>query len=186
MQHVRRIRERQRAIRWEYVQSILVTVGNMTIAWAGIERMLDELIAWYQQARTSLEREHPINLKNKLEYLRFMQRDPNFTPEIQDFLRTARIEAKRLSGERHNIIHGLLHFESIYTLRWHTQRVVYDGPNAKIEHRTYSKDELKLIAHEISEFCRYLSPRIWLIIDGDTRLMRAHDIKKVKLELGMT
>lgn len=186
MQYAFRVRQKQREARWAYIQSVLTTIGNMTIAWAGIERMLDELIAWYQHARTRLETQHPVSLKNKLAYLRVMQRDAGFTPEIQEFLRHIRIETKRLGVERHNIIHGLLHLKSARDLMWRTQRVLYDGPFARLEHRLYSNDQIQTIGREISDLGGYLSPKVWAVIGGDPRLIATDKLKNAKRELDMS
>jgi hypothetical protein len=186
MQYALRLRQKQRDVRWAYIQSVLTTVGNMTIAWAGIERMIDELIAWYQHARTRLEAQHPISLKNKLAYLRVMQRDEGFTDEIREFLRHARIETKRLGAERHNIIHGLLHLKSARDMVWRTQRVLYDGAYARLEHRLYSNDEIQTISREISDLGGYLSPKVWAITGGDPRLIATDKLENAKRELGMS
>lgn len=185
LQYAQRIRKRQQEARWEYVQSVLTTIGNMTITWASIERMLDELIAWYQHARTRLEAQHPVSLKNKLAYLRVMQRDVEFTSQIREFLRYTRIETKRLGAERHNVIHGVLHLASARDLIWRTQRVLYSGPFASLEHRAYSNDEIQKISREISDLGSYLSPKVWAIIGGDPRLIAPDKLENAKRELGM-
>lgn len=156
-------------MRWNYRQSVLVTVGNITIMWAGVERMLDELIAHWQILATDLSQEHPKSLSNKLNYLKNIQRDERLNDSIRQFLRATRIEAKRLGVERHDIIHGLLHNLGS-TLNWRTQRVIYDGPFARIQHRYYSNDDLQRISREIEGFSGYLSPRIWVLIGGDPKL----------------
>lgn len=186
MQYALRLKQKQREERWAYVQSVLTTVGNMTIAWAGIERMLDELIAWYQHARTNLEAEHPRSLSNKLSYLRLMQKDTSFTDEIREFLRYTRIETKRLGMERHNIIHGLLHLKSARELVWRTQRVIYDGPFARLEHRLYPNDEIQKISREISDLGGYLSPKVWAIVGGYERYVATSNLQQARRELGMT
>ena len=57
------MRTKRKDAKWQYVQSVLVTVGNMTITWSGIERVLDELIAWYQQNCTDLSKPHPLQFR---------------------------------------------------------------------------------------------------------------------------
>jgi hypothetical protein len=186
MAHAQSVRKRQREARWAYIQSVLATVGNITIAWAGIERMLDELIAWYQHQATALESNHPRNLSDKIKYLHAMQKDERFKLEIRGFLRTARINTKRLGDERHNLIHGLLHLESGLALTWRTQRVIIKGPNARLEHRTYTNGDLQRISSEISCLGGYLSPRVWAIIGGDPSLMPAQPLADAKCELGLS
>lgn len=125
---LRRDRAALREAQWLETQSTLSLVGTLTITWAGVERILDELIAWYQRHNTDFEAEHPRSLSNKLKYLRLIQRDTRFSPETQAFLRQIRIEAKRLGDARHDIIHGLLHRRPWHGGGWYTQRVIYEGP----------------------------------------------------------
>lgn len=185
LQFALRVRQKQRDARSAYIQSVLAMIGNMTIAWAGIERILDELIAWYQHARTGLETQHPISLKNKLSYLHVMQRDASFPPGVQAFLRYARIETKQLGSERHNIIHGLMHLQSARDMVWRTQRVLYEGAYARLEHRVYSNEEIQDIGRKISDLGGYLSPKVWAIIGGDPRFIATDILERSKRELGM-
>jgi hypothetical protein len=186
VQYVQKVRQKQRDARWAHIQSVLTMVGNMTIAWAGIERMLDELIAFYQHRRTGLEKRHPSNLKDKLVYLKAMQRDSGFTPEIVEFLTTACTETKKLSDDRHDIIHGLLHLANARTMQWRTQRVRYNGAVAQLEHRTYSNDDLQRIVIQISDLGSYLSPKIWVITGGDPRLISKDKFEQARRDLGMS
>src|SRR3546814_8551064 len=94
--------------------------------WAGIERLLDELIAAYQHSHTDLSREHPRSLSNKLDYLKMMQHDERLPEKTREFLRCTRITAKRLGNNRHDIIHGLLHrVPGPHSITWRTQRIIY-------------------------------------------------------------
>jgi hypothetical protein len=181
-----RRQQKTRAARWTEIQSSLALIGGMTISWAAIERMFDELIAWYQHRATQLDAKHPISLSNKLDYLRTMQRDERFNSEIREFLRVARIEAKRLGTLRHDLIHGVLHRRAPGDFNWYTQRVVYDGPYARLAHRTYTPDELRDVTSKIAEFGGYLSPKVWAIIGGDPSLVAASDLEQARRELGMT
>ena len=84
------------------------------------------------------------------------------------------------------MIHGLLHFESVHTMRWRTQRILYDGAYARVEHRTYTNADLQRIGSEISEFGADLSPKVWAIIGGDPRLIAPEKLEQAGRELGMT
>ncbi len=169
--------------RWEYVQSVLSLVGNMTITWAGIERLLDELIGYYQQNFTDLSTDHPISLSNKLEYLKRLQRDERFPLGVQEFFRETRISARRLGKKRHDIIHGLLHRSG--KLTWRTQRVIYDGPHARIEQTRYENSDLADISKEIFAFSHDLSRKVWVLTRGDYSVYSVEDIEKALQELGM-
>lgn len=115
-----------------------------------------------------------------------MQADKRLTPEVRDFLRHARVESKRIGDRRHDIIHGLLHLANGRTLTWCTQRVLYDGPFAKLQQSTYSNDDLKALAVDIATFARHLSPRVWVIIGGKPNSFAVSDLQQVRRELGMT
>ncbi|KAB7648906.1 hypothetical protein [Polymorphobacter fuscus] len=182
----RRDRAALQAAQWAETQSVLGLVGTLTITWAGVERMLDELIAWYQHHGTELQAEHPRSLSAKLKYLRVMQRDPRFSPETQEFLRQTRIEAKRLGDARHDLIHGLLHRRPWRGGAWHTQRVIYDGPFARVQDKAYSQEELRSIIAQASDLGGYLSPKVWVIIGGDGRRFPASDLENARRELGIS
>jgi len=174
MQYVRKQRAEIASVRWEYRQTILITVGNLTIMWAGVERMLDELIAHWQHLATDLSQDHPMALARKLSYLKEMQRDERLSAAIRDFLRYTRIEAKRLGGERHDIIHGILHNIGS-TLNWRTQRVIYEGPLARVHQRLYTNDDLQQISLEVAQFSTFLSARVWVLIGGDPKFFPKPD-----------
>lgn len=181
------LRQQQRDSQWRYAQTVLMGVGNMTITWAGVERMLDELIAWHQHGFTDLSREHPRSLSSKLDYLRLMQREERFSPQFREFLRTTRIETKKLGNERHEIIHGLLHHQGgPGSLKWRTQRVIYEGPNARIRQREFHNDELLKIGEAISEFSHTLSRRVWVITQFNNSYPFTGDVEQTLRELGLT
>lgn len=155
----------------------------MTVTWAGIERMLDELIAFYQQQFTDLSQEHPRSLSAKLDYLnRTMQRDLMFPWGTREFFRRARIYAKRLGNERHEIIHGVLRRRGL-SLVWRSQRVVYEGPHARVSHREFHNSDLQNLLKEIGDFSRWLAPRVWILIGNDHRNSPGGEIEEVLREL---
>lgn len=155
----------------------------MTITWAGVERLLDELIGYYQQNFTDLSTDHPISLSNKLDYLKRLQRDERFPPGVQEFCRETRITAKRLGKKRHDIIHGLLHRSG--KLTWRTQRVVYNGPHARIEQTHYENSDLADISKEIFDFSHDLSRKVWVLTRNDYSAYSAEDVEKALGDLGM-
>lgn len=181
-----KVRQQRKDAQWFYTQTVLMGVGNMTITWAGIERLLDELIAWYQHGFTDLSKEHPRSLSNKLNYLKHMQRDERFPDKFREFLRATRIEAKRLGDDRHDLIHGMLHKRGgPVDTKWRTQRVLYDGPNAHILNTNYHDDDLKRITGEISAFSHHLSPRIWVITHYDDSYPFTGEVEETFRELGL-
>ena len=182
-----KVRQRRKDGQWAYTQAILMAVGNMTITWAGVERLLDELIAWYQHGFTDLSKEHPRSLSNKLKYLRLMQCDKRFPDEFREFLRMTRIEAKRIGDSRHELIHGMLHKRGGPSeLKWRTQRVIYDGPNARILNTNYNDADLQRISREISDFSHQLSPKVWVITHHNDSFPFTGEVEKTLRELGLS
>ena len=153
------------------------------MAWAGVERLLDELIAFHQQQFTDLSQEHPRSLSKKLEYLkRTMQRDRRLPWGTREFFRQTRITAKRLGDERHEITHGVIRRQGT-SLIWRSQRVLYDGPNARVKIRDFHNNELCDILKEIGEFGRFLGPRVWILIGNNHRDAPSGEIEEVLREL---
>lgn len=186
LQYALRTRALQRENHRRQIDNVLMTVGNITIAWAGVERILDELIAYHQWHHTRREKQHPVSLSNKLEYLKTMQRNPRFTREIREYLRTVRIEGKRLGTRRHDIIHGMLHLVNSRAAAWRTQRVTYEGPHARLVETAYTQADLMKLMHDIGEFSHELSPKVWVITGRDPNAISRDSLQKARRELGMT
>jgi hypothetical protein len=181
-----RIRSRKRRDNYTETDVFLMTVGNVTLGWAGVERIIDELIAYYQHRYTDLSAQHPRNLSDKLKYLRRLQSDLRLTSETRDFVHKLRVEAKRLGNERHEIIHALLTRVDGNVARWGAQRVEYDGAVARLKHREFALADLENISVQISEFGQQLAPRVWVIMGRDRSAYPAYQIEDALRELGMT
>ncbi len=163
---------------------MLVAVGNVTISWAGAERVLDELIAWHQHNNTDLSRDHPRGLDNKLKYLKFMQDDVRFLPGVRTWLRDIRLEMKRLGVGRHHIIHGMLSQRGLL-MEWTTQRISYQGPSAFLRHHRFSNDELMQLTKDIANLIADLAPKVWLLIGRDPTKFPAEVVTKAVADLGL-
>ncbi|MEO5972959.1 MAG: hypothetical protein ABIP91_06315 [Sphingomicrobium sp.] len=182
---IRRARQSREDARANLIDSIIGLVGQSAMTWAGVERVIDELIGWYQHAATKLQTEHPRSLSSKLKYLRAMQCDPAFTPEIKEFLRSTRIEAKRLGDRRHELIHGLLWRRPLTSGEWQSQRVIYEGPHARLVLTKISEEDFRQILREIAALLHDLSPKVWAITGGDPRVFPTGDIEQASRKLGM-
>lgn len=178
------IRKAALETRWQYTRSVLALVGETTINWAGVERMLDELIAFYQHRYTDLSAQHPVSLSKKIEYIKTrMEREPSFTPETHVFLRQARIDVTRLGKERHEIIHGMLFKTG--TVVWRTQRVAYNKAVAHIVYRKFHNNDILKVYTDIGEFMRWLGPRVWALVGADRTKYPRHRIEEALRELGI-
>jgi hypothetical protein len=185
LEHLKSIRRKQEEARQLHIDSVIMLIGQSAMAWAGIERMLDELIAFYQHVRTDLSRDHPRGLSSKLKYLRIMQCDPLHNPKLKEFLRYTRIEAKRLGDRRHELIHGLFWRRPVLGGRWESQRVVYSGPFARLHATTHSDEDFRGLLRDITAFGTYLSPKVWVITRGHTRNFPVGNLEEAAGELGL-
>lgn len=89
-----------------------------------------------------------------------------------------------LGNERHEIIHGMLWHRGGFSLEWKTQRVVYDGPNARLTHRTFHNDDLRRLSREISNFWHYLAPKVWVLTGHDPGKFPVSEVEKALSEFG--
>ena len=184
MQYAVKERTKRRDLRWNYVQTVLASVGQITMSWAGVEMLLDELIGFYQHGCTELEIDHPVSLSKKLDYMKTMQRDPRLTEEMQEFLRSARIHAKRIGSKRHAIIHGVLRHVGGTSTNWQIQRASYEGPKARRNHHLFHSDDLLSLGSDIAAFTHFLAPKIWVFIGGDPGKYTRSEVEEALRQMG--
>lgn len=185
LQYLKSVREKQARARQLQIDATLMTIGNIVIAWAALERFLDEIIASYQIHATSLTHEHPKMLYRKLQYLRLMQCDKRFNDKTREWLRKTRLEINRLRDKRHDAIHGVLWRRSVKGNQWQSQRIVYDGPYARLQTTNVTQRDLHAVLSEITAFNHDLAPKVWVLTRGDLPAYTSGDIEKAKRQLGM-
>ena len=165
MRHAQRERKRQRKVRWEYVQSILTTVGNITIAWAGIELMMTHLIVWYHdRGGKAIRPDLPRMLKWQLDYLKKLENNPMFAGPTAIELASIRLEIARLNNIRNTLIHGVLHLTHTINLTWRTHSIKIDGNGWRFVTTHFSNDDLVRASTEISALGHRMSPFIARVI----------------------
>lgn len=160
MQRIIRLRQRQSDESWAHVQSVLIAVGNMTIMWAGIGLMLNNLIEWHQaKIGTAVRRDFPRNFSTKLGYLKAMERDTRWTADERAKLYAIRLELARLNEFRKNMVHGLLHQKNKRTRDWHIYIAKEEGNGLLRRSISHSyadimaaSEAMAAISHEISPF----------------------------------
>ena len=182
--HARKLRRERDGIRWEYEKSVLITIGNITKSWAGVERIFDEFIAWYQHHCINFPSKHPRDFKGKLAYIERVERDERLTEQARNFFRDVRESAQRLAHDRNTIIHGLLTHKGGFSLEWSSQKVLYNGQNAILEHRTFHYDDLQNLSLEISTLLAKLAPAIWILIGNNPDKYSAQDVERALSNLG--
>jgi hypothetical protein len=159
-----RRRARRKEMAWEYTQTVLIAVGNMTIMWAGIELMLDHLIGWYQgKVGTVIRKTLPRQLNEKLDYLSKMEPDIRFSAGERHELEATRLELSRLSGFRHDLIHGLLYQKNNRSTEWTVHRMEVKRSGASLREINYSNEDIQQgvraifdVSHRMSPFFRQL------------------------------
>lgn len=181
----RQQRSKQAQAAARQTEIVLMAVGNITISWAGVERILDELIAWYQHHRAGLSLDHPREFGSKVKYLDRMLGDPGFGRPAKAFLIRVRGDADDLAKERNRLIHGLLHPIAPSRDRWQTQRVLYEGPVARLELIEHTVDDLQHLVAEIGALAAFLAPRVWVMTGSDPRRYPLEVVAAIRAELGM-
>jgi hypothetical protein len=161
MQYALRTRHRQQEASWIYVQSVLTTIGNITIQWAMIELFLAHLIVWHHCKRgLRPERGWPRMLAFQLDHVKKIENDGSVDAPTAAKLAAIRKRISDLNDFRISVIHGVLHQKNRWTQNWHTYAVKIDGLDARVEERTYSNEEIQAKAKEMSDLAHEMSPFI--------------------------
>ena len=165
MQHALRTRQKQSKARWNYVQSILTTIGNITISWASIELILAHLIVWHHSKHNLRpEKGWPRMKASQLNHLKQIENDGTLDKATTAKLRDIRLRIGELNDFRISVIHGVLHQRNRNSTDWHTHSVKIDGLNARIVENHYSNDQIQEKAKQISQLANEMSPFIARII----------------------
>lgn len=155
---LRKARAKSREAHWRETQSVLALIRSMTIIWAGIERMLDDMIAWYHRTGGGAIRwDHPRALSLKLDYIKEMEPDVRFSPTDRATLRAVRLETNRLATERHKLIHGFLH-RGPRSRNWTVQRVKYEGAAVSLDVYEYTNSQIQDVLRDMAALATLVSP----------------------------
>jgi hypothetical protein len=129
LKHAKKIREAQRIAQWQYVQSVLVGVGNLMFTWSGIERQINTLIcAYHHDAPEKLRaRGLPSNIGEKVKYLVEVGRDERLPSQLRRAISGWVPELNRLCRHRHLIAHGMVFQRNRNSTEWYVQELVLKG-----------------------------------------------------------
>ena len=99
---------------------MMANLGTILVTWAGIELMIDYLIAWYHPTvgQHTIRPSQPMNFGDKMVYIKKMARDPKFDQVAKDCLRDLRIQATRLNKARKLIVHGVAVHRNGFSSYW--------------------------------------------------------------------
>lgn len=150
------------------------------MTWAGIEFMMDALIAWYHPIKGSSDicPDLPVSFERKLDYLNKMARDPAFGEHGQKLIRNLKIEAKRLNVWRKTLLHGVVFQGHFMGTDWEVQIRRFNGPQTTIDRYKFTDADLRTILSQMSDFSSAISPWIW----GMTTLKAKANIASAKSE----
>ena len=68
---------------------------------------------------------------------------------------------------------------------WQSQRVLYDGPYARLRLTKFSNADLMQLFRDISDFNNDLSPKVWVISHGNEPAFTPTILEKARRELGL-
>lgn len=166
LQYARRTREKQAEASWAYTQSVLTTLGNITIAWAGIEMMLTHLVLWHHVRSGIIPVDGlPRMLSKQLDYVkRTIEKDESLDIETRQHIAEIRRSIFILNEFRISVTHGVVHQRNRRTMDWHTQSIKIQGLTWRVVNNTFSNDEIQDKSRQISELGNDMSPFIASII----------------------
>ena len=151
------------AIRWEYRRVVLTNLGLITVVWAGIEMVIDHLIAWYHPTvdQVTIQEEQPVNFMSKLAYINKMARDEKFDNEARTSLHALKREAKILNKARKLMIHGVASHPNGFSNVWNFSIREFNGPKSVQRNYPVKDTEIAEILHQMSEFSAAIAPWVW-------------------------
>ena len=145
---------------WAHINVVLSTLGNITIAWAGIELMLAHLVIWHHIKSGIMPDEGlPRMLAKQLDYVKRHVEKDDTIPELD----RSRIGAIRkriftLNDFRISVIHGVVHQRNRRTTNWHTQSIKIEGMSWRVINHDYSNETIQAKSKEIQELGTEISP----------------------------
>lgn len=155
----KRQQKRRAAVRWAYIQTVLTTIGNMTVSWAGMELMLLHLILWYHpRGGQQMVKAIPTGLSKQLDYIDEMAKDVRFSVSDAGALTNISAEMRRLNEVRNDIIHGVMHQTNSFTLRWYSHRIRIVKGVPEMRHVEYTSDELSKTSADMGALGSRISP----------------------------
>ncbi len=158
LQHRKQIRQKRRDASWIETQAVLVSLGNITIAWAGINLILNSFIEahWHQLGPATKGKELPRSFTGKLDYLKQLERDQRWDSTRLTEFRQMRLELADLNQRRINVVHGFL-MRRGYGPRWtiHIAKEVDDRLHR--DNLPHSSQEVHQLNIDLNDILRRLS-----------------------------
>ena len=150
MRHVQSVRQKRRDAAWEETRGVLAALGNITIGWAGINLILNVFIeGHHNQLGKSIRADLPRDFSQKLEYLKKVERDPNWQPERLAEFRQIRLALTAMNKKRVLLVHGLVSRVG-YGPTWNVHFAKEEGDNLKRRDVPHTSQDFHDIAAEVS------------------------------------
>ena len=131
LRHARGIRQRRQDASWAETQGVLVALGNTTIGWAGINLILNVFIEGHHNQRGKpIRKDLPKNFTDKLEYLKKVERDPEWNATRLAEFREMRLALASMNRKRVVLTHGLARRLG-YGPAWSVHVAKEEGDNLK-------------------------------------------------------
>lgn len=161
-------RTRHQEENWQYVQSVLIGVGNLIRTWSFIERQLNTLICNYHPIASDKVREHglPMSLERKIKYLIILSKDERLPITLRDAIRVWVPDLNRLRHHRHWIVHGNLS-QVGRTQKWRAQLLTLKGNGPTFEDRYFDSAELLERQREIHDLSHRMAQVINPLLFGE-------------------
>ena len=160
LQCVRQVRQKQADASWDHTQVILMTLGNISIAWAGIELMLSRLVIWHHVKNGIVPDEGlPRMLAKQLLYVKeTIEHDLSLDDATRAKIADIRKRIFQLNDFRISIVHGIVHQRNRRTTDWHTLSIKIEGLGWREVRHDYSNELIQQRSREISDIGHEMSP----------------------------
>ncbi len=160
------LRQKQLDASWAHAQSVLTTLGNISISWATIELMLSHLVIWHHVKNGVVPDEGlPRMLAKQLNYVKkSIEKDTSIGDVTRTKLADIRTRIFELNDFRISVIHGVVHQRNKRTTDWHTHSIKIDGLGWRVIRNDYSNGFIQKKSREISDLANEMSPFIASII----------------------
>lgn len=151
LQYANKVRRNRQDATWAETQLVLVAIGNMTLSWAGINLILNTFIeAHHNQRGKPIRNDLPRDFTAKLEYIKKVERDPEWHPERLAELREMRLALGEMNKKRVMMTHGLA-FRRGYGPAWNIHVAKEEGDNLMRQDVPHSAQDFHLFALEVSQ-----------------------------------
>lgn len=134
-------------------------IGTMTYQWAGIDLILNHVIAWHISQTNPGSNSLPRDITRKLRYLKEnIESDARIAADQRDRIRLFRIEITRLNKFRKSVVHGRLFQKNRLSVQWFVHSVHQNNGALKQATTPMTNDEILAGVRDIGDVAHAMSP----------------------------